>query len=50
MGWGKKKKKGKPFLRWSHYVAQTGLELMIFMPQPPQCWDYTCIPPYLAKK
>jgi hypothetical protein len=24
----------------SHYVPQAGLELMILLPQPPQCWDY----------
>jgi hypothetical protein len=28
----------------SHYVA--GLELMIFLPQPPECWDYRCVLPY----
>lgn len=24
-----------------HYDAQAGLELGIFLPQPPWCWDYT---------
>jgi hypothetical protein len=30
---------------WS--VAQTGLELSIFLPQPPKCWDYRYAPPHL---
>jgi hypothetical protein len=30
----------------SHAVAQVGLELMIFLPQPPTCWDYRCVPPH----
>jgi hypothetical protein len=25
----------------SHYVAQAGLDLLILLPQPPQCRDYT---------
>lgn len=24
---------------FQHYVVQTGFELMIFLFQPPQCWD-----------
>lgn len=24
----------------SHYVAKTGLELTIVLPQPPKCWNY----------
>jgi hypothetical protein len=24
----------------SYYVAQAGLKLKIFLPQPPKCWDY----------
>lgn len=29
-------------------VAQAGLELLILLPQPPQCLDYRCvIPPHL---
>jgi hypothetical protein len=30
-----------------HYVAQAGLKLSIFLPQPPECWDYRYVPPYL---
>jgi hypothetical protein len=29
----------------SHYVTQAGLRLKILLPQPPQCWDYKCVPP-----
>jgi hypothetical protein len=29
------------------YVAQAGLELVIILPQPPECWDYSCAPLYL---
>jgi hypothetical protein len=25
----------------SPYVAQAGLELVIFLPPPPECWDYS---------
>jgi hypothetical protein len=25
------------------YVAQAGLELMVLLPQPPECWDYSRI-------
>jgi hypothetical protein len=28
----------------SRYVAVAGLELMILLPQPPECWDYRCVP------
>jgi hypothetical protein len=27
----------------SHYVAQTGLKLVILLPQPSQHWDYSCV-------
>jgi hypothetical protein len=27
----------------SHYVAQNGLELTIFLFQPPKCWEYRCV-------
>jgi hypothetical protein len=30
----------------SHRIAQTGLELEILLPHPPQCQDYSCVPPY----
>jgi hypothetical protein len=33
----------------SCYVAQAGLELMILLHQPLECWDYRCVPPHLAK-
>jgi hypothetical protein len=32
-------------LRQSCFVAQISLELAIFLPQPPECWDYRCAPP-----
>jgi hypothetical protein len=25
----------------SHYITQTGLELIIFIPKSPECWDYS---------
>jgi hypothetical protein len=28
----------------SHYVAEPGLELMILLPLPPECWDYMDVP------
>jgi hypothetical protein len=31
-----------------HYVAQADLELVIFLPQPPECWDYRHTLPWLA--
>jgi hypothetical protein len=30
------------------YVAQSGLKLLIFLPQPPKGWDYRCTLPRLA--
>jgi hypothetical protein len=32
----------------SPYVAHAGLNLVILLPQPPECWDYRRSPPYLA--
>jgi hypothetical protein len=32
----------------SHDVVQAGLELTIFLLQPPECWDYRYVPPCLA--
>jgi hypothetical protein len=29
----------------SLYVAQTGLELEIPLPQSPECWDFRLVPP-----
>jgi hypothetical protein len=29
----------------SHHVAQAGLKLMVLLPQPPECWDYSGVPP-----
>jgi hypothetical protein len=29
----------------TQYVA---LKFMIFLPQPPECWDYRFMPPHLA--
>jgi hypothetical protein len=31
----------------SHFVFQAGLKLLILQPQPPECWDYRCVPPCL---
>jgi hypothetical protein len=31
-------------------VAQAGLKLLIYLPLPPECWNYRCVPPCLAKK
>jgi hypothetical protein len=33
---------------WSYCVAQASLELKVLLPQPPECWDYRCVPPCLA--
>jgi hypothetical protein len=33
----------------SHYMVQVALELEIFLPQPPECWDYRCAPPHTAE-
>jgi hypothetical protein len=30
----------------SNYIAQSGLEFAVFLPQPPECWDYSHDPPY----
>jgi hypothetical protein len=30
-------------------VAQAGLELMFFQPQPPKCWHYRYVPLHLAR-
>jgi hypothetical protein len=32
----------------SLYVVQAGLELVIFLPWPPECWDYRHARPRLA--
>jgi uncharacterized membrane protein YoaT (DUF817 family) len=34
----------------SSYVAQAIQELEILLPHFPECWDYKCAPPILAKK
>jgi hypothetical protein len=28
-----------------HYAVPAGLELVIFLPQSPKCWNYKCVPP-----
>lgn len=38
-----------PLLRQSHFVALVGLELTIFLLQPPKCWSYRPVPPSLVK-
>jgi hypothetical protein len=30
-------------------VFQAVLQLGILLPQPPECWDYSCVPLYLAQ-
>jgi hypothetical protein len=47
-----------PFVLWfflcvcvyrvSLCFARAGLDLMIFLPLPPEYWDYRCVPPCLA--
>jgi hypothetical protein len=32
----------------SLHVDQAGLEVLILLPQPSECWDYRCTPPHLA--
>jgi hypothetical protein len=32
----------------SLYVAQAGLKFLILLLQPPECWDYRCVSPWLA--
>jgi hypothetical protein len=31
-------------------VSEAGIELMILLPLPPECWDYTFGPPCPAQK
>jgi hypothetical protein len=33
----------------SSYAAQAGLQLKIFLPQPPKCWCYRPVPPFPAQ-
>jgi hypothetical protein len=37
-----------PLKTRSRYVTQTGLTPAIFLPQPSECWDYSCAPLHLA--
>jgi hypothetical protein len=42
---------GFGFFFFVHFSpAQAGLEFMILLPSPPDCWDYRCIPPYPANE
>jgi hypothetical protein len=34
----------------SHYAAHIAFELSILLLQPPECWDYSHKPPYLANR
>jgi hypothetical protein len=34
-----------PFLSQGLTIAQVSLKLVILIPQPPNCWDYRCLPP-----
>lgn len=34
------------FVTESHYIAQAGLDLVVFPPQPPECRDYRMALPY----
>lgn len=36
---------GKQF----HYVAQAGLEPLVFLLQPLECWDYRCESPHMEE-
>jgi hypothetical protein len=31
-------------------MAFAGLEFVIFPPQPPKCWDYSCVQPHPAQE
>jgi hypothetical protein len=33
----------------SHFLAQASFKLTILLPWPPKCWDYSCVPPCLAR-
>jgi hypothetical protein len=37
-------------LMQANCVAQVGYKLLIFLPLPPRCWDYTFAPLYQAAK
>jgi hypothetical protein len=37
-----------PLETGSCYVAQSGFKFSILLPEPPECWDYTCAAPLLA--
>jgi hypothetical protein len=41
--------KWSPGCSQTHYRAQASFELMVFLPQPPKCSDYSCVPPHLAQ-
>jgi hypothetical protein len=30
-----------------HYIAQARLKLVVLLPQPPKCWDYSIVSPIL---
>lgn len=38
------------FVTWSHYIAKSGLQFLILLPQLPVCWHYRLVPPPLPMR
>jgi hypothetical protein len=32
------------------YIAQAGLKLTLLLPRPHKCWDYRCVPTWMAQQ